>query len=92
MEPRPENDLTFFQAILEGIANIEAEGYQQLAKLGAPSPQRVLTAGGGSNNPAWRAIRERALNTPVSIAEQTEASYGSALLARQGYLSSMEQH
>lgn len=92
MEPRPKNDLTFFQAILEGIANIEAEGYQQLTKLGAPSPKRVLTAGGGSNNPAWRAIREHALNTPVSIAEQTEASYGSALLARQGYLSSMEQH
>ena len=85
MLPRPDDDLTFFQAILEGIANIEAEGYQRLTELGAPSPQRVFTAGGGSNNPAWREIREQALNTPVSIASQTEASYGSALLARQGY-------
>ncbi|MCW8831191.1 MAG: FGGY-family carbohydrate kinase [Gammaproteobacteria bacterium] len=85
MQPRPDDDLSFFQAILEGIANIEAEGYQQLSKLGAPAPQRVFTAGGGSKNPAWRKIREQALNTPVIIAEQTEASYGSALLARQGY-------
>jgi len=86
MEPRPDDDLSFFQAILEGIANIEAEGYQQMAKLGASAPQRIFTAGGGSHNPAWRKIRERTLNTSVIIAEQTEASYGSALLAKQGYL------
>ena len=86
LEPRPDDDLTFFQAILEGIANIEAEGYQQLARLGAPTPQRVFTAGGGSRNLAWREIRQHTLNTPVVIADQTEASYGSALLARQGYL------
>lgn len=86
LEPRPDDDLIFFQAMLEGISNIEAEGYQQLTRLGAPTPQRVFTAGGGSGNPAWREIRERSLNTPVIIANQTEASYGSALLARQGYL------
>ena len=86
LEPRLDDDLTFFQAILEGIANIEAEGYQQLTRLGAPTPQRVFTAGGGSDNPAWREIRECSLNIPVIIANQTEASYGSALLARQGYL------
>ena len=85
MQPRPEDDLTFFQALLEGIASIEAEGYQQLEKLGAPAPQKVFTAGGGSRNPAWREIRQNTLNTPVTIAEQTEASYGSALLARQAY-------
>ena len=86
MTPRPDDDLTFFQAILEGIAKIEAEGYQRLAELGAPAPRQVLTAGGGSHNPAWRKIREHALNTPVRTADHTEASYGSALLARQGYM------
>ena len=85
LEPRPGDDLIFFQAILEGISDIEAEGYQQLTKLGAPTPKRVFSAGGGSNNPAWREIREDTLSTPVIIAEQTEASYGSALLAQQGY-------
>lgn len=83
LEPRPDDDLNFFQAILEGIANIEAEGYQQLTKLGAPTPQRIFSAGGGSHNPAWREIREHTLDTAVIIANQTEASYGSALLARQ---------
>lgn len=83
LEPRPDDDLTFFQAILEGIAHIEAEGYRQLARLGAPSPQRVFTAGRGSRNPAWRQIRARCLNTDVIVAAHTEASYGSALLARQ---------
>ena len=92
LEPRPDDDVVFFQAILEGIANIEAEGYQQLARLGAPKPQRVFTAGGGSRNPAWRQIREHTLNTAVIVAEHTEASYGSALLARQGYLTSKEPH
>ncbi len=86
LDPRPDDDLSFFQAILEGIADIETEGYQQLAKLGAPKPQRVFTAGGGSCNPAWQQIRERTLNAPVIIAEHSEASYGSALLARQGFL------
>jgi len=85
MRPRPDNDLTFFQAILEGIASIEAEGYQKLHDLGAPNPQRIFSAGGGSQNPAWRTIRQHALNTDVIVAEHTEASYGSALLARQGY-------
>ncbi|MDH5711659.1 MAG: FGGY-family carbohydrate kinase [Gammaproteobacteria bacterium] len=86
MAPRPDDDIVFFQAILEGIANIEAEGYQRLAELGAPAPRQVLTAGGGSRNPAWQKIREQTLNTPVRIADHTEASYGSALLARQGYI------
>ena len=90
LEPRPDDDLIFFQAMLEGIANIEAEGYRQLTKLGAPAPQRVFSAGGGSGNPAWREIRENTLNTPVIIAEQTEASFGSALLARQGYMQTIE--
>lgn len=86
MLPRPKNDQTFFQAILEGIANIEAEGYRRLSELGAPTPQCVFTAGGGSANPAWRQIRQQALNTAVNIATHSEASYGSALLARQGYM------
>ncbi|MDH5388156.1 MAG: FGGY-family carbohydrate kinase [Gammaproteobacteria bacterium] len=92
LEPRPDDDVSFFQAILEGIANIEAEGYQQLSKLGAPAPQRVFTAGGGSKNSAWRQIRQTTLNTPVIIAGQTEASYGSALLARQGYMKTIEEN
>ena len=80
--PRPEDDLAFFQGMLEGMAAIEAEGYRKLAELGAPALKRVFTAGGGSRNPAWRTIRERKLEVPVLIAEHSEASYGAALLAQ----------
>ena len=81
LDPRPNNDVKFFQAMLEGMAAIEAEGYQALVQLGAPSPTQVFTAGGGSINPAWRKIREHKLGVPVTTAEHSEASYGSALLA-----------
>ncbi len=81
LEPRPENDVKFFQAMLEGIASIEAEGYGALSGLGAPDATKVFTAGGGSVNPAWRKIREQKLGVPVEIAQHSEASYGAALLA-----------
>jgi sugar (pentulose or hexulose) kinase len=81
LEPRPDDDVQFFQAMLEGIAGIEAEGYSTLSRLGAPRVNKVFTAGGGSSNPAWRKIRELTLGVPVVIAEHSEASYGAALLA-----------
>lgn len=85
LTPRPEDSLTFFQALLEGIAHIEAQGYAKLVELGAPKPKRVLTAGGGAVNEGWRQIRERWLATPVAQAIHTEAAIGAALLARQGF-------
>src|SRR5262249_57700670 len=54
---RPAEDAVFFQALLEGIAGIEALAYRRLAELGAPSPRRVLTVGGGARNDAWTRIR-----------------------------------
>lgn len=86
LSPRPENDLQFFQAMLEGIANIELEAYKQLARLGTPFPAKVFTAGGGSCNAAWAKIREQKMGVPVLTASHTEASYGVALLAQQDYL------
>lgn len=83
LTPRPPDDLTFFQAILEGIAHIEAQGYRQLQALGAPFPGLVKTTGRGAHNPAWTQIREQILKVPVTMASETEAAYGSALLAHQ---------
>ena len=87
LHPRPADDLTFFQGILEGITRIEQTGYRKLADLGAPYPAKVYTTGGGSRNVPWALIRKRVLNVPIAKAEHTEASYGAALLAKQGYLS-----
>jgi sugar (pentulose or hexulose) kinase len=82
--PRPEDDIVFFQALLEGIAAIEQQGYERLAELGAPYPSKIYTTGGGAVNEAWTAIRSLMISVPIEISKRTEAAYGSALLARQG--------
>lgn len=82
LNPRPDDDVMFFQGMLEGIAHIEAKGYRRLAELGAPYPSRVLTVGGGARNRAWTEIRRRALRVEIQTARQDQACYGTALLAR----------
>ena len=81
MTPRPADDVRFFQGLLEGVAAIEAMAYRRLGELGAPALRRVISIGGGAKNAAWSEIRQRLLGVPVTVAEQTEASYGAALLA-----------
>jgi len=84
--PRPATDEVFFQALLEGISAIEAEAYAKLQALGCTPVKQIFTAGGGSKNTAWTKIRQQTLALPVHKARHTQASFGSALLARQGYL------
>lgn len=78
LTPRPADDALFLQGMLEALARIETEGYAALAGLGAPRAVRVLTAGGGAANPAWTAIRARALGVPVAPAPETDAATGLA--------------
>ena len=82
LEPRPENPVDFLQGLLEGIARIEALGYQKLQALGATPLTQVYTAGGGAKNLIWQRIRERYLGVPVCSSRYTEAAYGTALLAK----------
>ncbi|MBR8833161.1 MAG: FGGY-family carbohydrate kinase [Stigonema ocellatum SAG 48.90 = DSM 106950] len=84
LEPRPENPVEFLHGLLESIARIEARGYSLLQELGADPLSCVYTAGGGAQNPAWTAIRGRRLQVRVVRSENTEAAYGTALLARNG--------
>lgn len=83
--PRPDNNLEFFQALLEGITGIEKTGYEKLQSLSGTQLTNIITSGGGSNNTEWTKIRQNIIGTTVKTSEQTEASYGSALLARQGH-------
>jgi sugar (pentulose or hexulose) kinase len=85
LEPRPENPVDFLQGLLEGIARIEALGYQKLQALGATPLTQVYTAGGGAKNLIWQRIRERYLGVPVCSSWYTEAAYGTALLAKNSY-------
>jgi sugar (pentulose or hexulose) kinase len=81
LDPRPADDIEFFQGLLEGIARVEAQGYRLLAQLGAPYPATVTTVGGGAHNAGWSAIRQYMLGVPLRPAHSEQASYGAALLA-----------
>ena len=81
LEPLPGNSVTFFQGMLEGIAKIEADGYQLLHKLGGPAVREIRTTGGGSRNPAWQRIREHTLGVSLKRPVSEMAAYGAALLA-----------
>lgn len=81
MGPRPECDVVFFQAILEGISEIEKAGYEALAQRGAASLKRVFTAGGGAKNQAWTRIRQQKLGVPIVQSKSSEAAYGVARVA-----------
>jgi D-ribulokinase len=83
LEPRPKDDTTFLQAILEGVAEVEALAYRKLAELGAPRLRSVRTVGGGAVNAAWTRIRERKLAAPFKSAESHDACAGVARLALQ---------
>ena len=79
--PRPNNDIHFFQAILEGIANIEKLAYQTLIEFGAPHLCHICTVGGGSNNTQWTIIRELISDAKITKSKYNETAYGVALLA-----------
>lgn len=84
LEPRPADDIMFFQAMLEGITSIEKSGYGRLVELGGPQLQSVRTVGGGAANPAWAKMREKALGVPLLAARSAEAAVGTASLALAG--------
>ena len=81
LEPRPRESHEFLHGLLESMSRIEALGYQKLQSLGADKLTNVYTAGGGAKNTTWSKIRQRNLKVPVTSAKNTEAAYGTALLA-----------
>jgi len=86
IHPIPDNSVEFLKGLLEGIAQIEATGYTTLIELGTKDPTIIQSTGGGALNPQWTKMRQRLLNRHTTKATQTEAAYGSALLARNGFL------
>ncbi len=91
LTPRPASDVQFLQGILEGLGRIEQRGYERLAALGAPYPERVISVGGGAGNAPWTIIRRRMLGVPVTAARHQEAAYGAALLARMSHRAALEE-
>ena len=87
----------YLKGLFQSISTeVECTGYEVLRDLGAspPFPSRIMTAGGGSKNDVWSTLRQRIMNertdtnaekVEVGKAEQSEASYGAALLAAAGF-------
>ena len=86
IEPKPDNKVEFLQGLLESIAKIEALGYNKLQALGANPITQIYSAGGGAKNKKWVKIRQNYLQVPVHISPQTEAAYGTALLAKRSQI------
>lgn len=82
LSPGPEDDVIFLQAMLEGIAAVEARCYRSIKARGGGTPSQLLTAGGGAKNPNWTALREVALGQKIYPARHSEAAIGCATLAR----------
>jgi D-ribulokinase len=81
MIPRPKEDAVYFQALLEGIADIEELGYRRLAELGATALKSIRSAGGGASNEKWTAIRLKKLGVPALLSASDHAAMGAARLA-----------
>jgi len=81
LEPVPESRREFLHGILQGISEVEREGYKALVELGATPPIEILTCGGGAQNNMWMKMRERMLGVPVRRAENVDAAFGAACLA-----------
>jgi sugar (pentulose or hexulose) kinase len=81
LEPRPDQPQEFLHGLLESMARIETRGYELLQNLGADPLTHIYTAGGGAANSTWTAIRQRYLKVPIVSSKNTEAAYGTALLA-----------
>lgn len=84
LSPRPDDEVKFLQGLLESIARIETQGYEKLQELGATRLKKVYTAGGGAKNEVWQKIRKQFLKVPVKPSPNTDAGYGTAILARSG--------
>ncbi|TAF03070.1 MAG: carbohydrate kinase [Nostocales cyanobacterium] len=84
LEPRPDNPKEFLSGLLASMARIEVRGYELLQELGAEQLSYIYTAGGGAANSSWMAIRGQYLKVPVVSSMNTEAAYGTALLAMRG--------
>lgn len=82
LEPRPEKDSDFLQAMLEGMSDIEARCYQEIENRGGSAPTLIYTAGGGSKNDKWTKLRANRLGQTPRVPTHSEAAIGAAKLAQ----------
>ena len=80
LSPRPVSDALYLHALFEGLARIELKCWEKIYELTGSLPKKIVTIGGGSKNPQWRAIRKNIIKIPI-VSSQKTTSFGTALLA-----------
>ncbi|MHB1515290.1 MAG: FGGY-family carbohydrate kinase [Acidiferrobacteraceae bacterium] len=81
LEPRPADPAIFLHAMIEGLAQIEAEGYALLARLGASPVKRLWTSGRTADNPVLRRLREQRFGKMLQPEREITPAAGAARLA-----------
>ncbi|MHB1950639.1 MAG: FGGY-family carbohydrate kinase [Acidiferrobacteraceae bacterium] len=81
LEPRPEKPEIFLQAMLEGLADIEAQGYGLLERLGAGHARRIWTSGRAGTNAALWQMRHERLSGVLQSGGQIVPAEGAARVA-----------
>jgi xylulokinase len=82
LSPIPKDKSQFLQGLIEGLVEIEKLGLIELEKLTLCRVKRIFTAGGGTKNQAWMALRNKSykqiFKVKMSSAKNTDAAFGVA--------------
>lgn len=81
LHPRPAKPEVFLQAMLEGLADIEADGYALLTRLGAGHARRIWTSGRAGDNPVLRQLRSQRLGKVLQPKSRIVPADGAARIA-----------
>lgn len=74
--PLTHSRAELLKVLIEGLVQIEVEGYNKLHQLGAPAPQRIFAVGGGNQNQAWSQLRQLQLPAKLANPISQAAAYG----------------
>lgn len=71
----------FARAVMEGVAMSMLDCMKTLDSLGISHDSAARIIGGGSKSPLWRQITADCLGIELSVGDNTDSSFGSAMLA-----------
>lgn len=71
----------FSRAVLEGVALSLLDCKKALEQIGIPHDDHAVIIGGGSYSPLWRQITADVLGITLNQAENSDSSFGAAMLA-----------
>jgi D-ribulokinase len=85
--PVPAVRSEYLHGLLQGIADVERDGFVALGGLGAnpPFPHQVWTCGGGSRNAVWNLLRQRRLRDAFcsAVSGKDDSAVSSTVVVQQ---------